>query len=192
MIIILVSAFIFIIILPIIHLILEAIILFLSPKLFVSFGIPISSKKLKFDFNILNPNNNYIVKKTVANYLFDSEKIVYIYPKIFWSGFYNVRTRFSLRMYCKIEGNLINVTSKVSAFSVIHLIISVFGLSTLIIWSLLTNQEFYIPVVSGLFLIFTGISIIQPYFALEDNQNSMMNELKKIVTTHNTRSHEKH
>ena len=175
----------FFVVLPLIHGIIAFITNLINPKFYVLIGIPIMSKKIFYKCKIKNPNNNYLIKKKVGNFIFSNEKNIYAYPKLIWSGFYNIRTGFSLRLLGKIENNSINIKVKISAFSLIHTALIYLGLISLVIWSIITKQDMTIPIVGIVILLVLTIGGVQTYFAIEDNYNSMTNELDEIITTHN-------
>lgn len=178
----------FFIVLPLIDGIIGLVIILRNPKYYVLVGISIMSKKIFYNCKIENPNNDYLIKKKVGNFIFSNDKKIYVYPKLFWSGFNNIRTGFSLRLFGKIENNSINIKIKISAFSFIHTVLTYFGLIYLIIWSIITNQDMTITIVGIIFLVGLTIGGVQTYFALEDNYNSMINELDEIITTYNKTS----
>ena len=176
----------FFILLPLFNGIIGTLINITNPKYYVLIGITIKKKNIHYNHNFSNPKNDFKIKKRVGNYIFTNNNDIFVYPKLIWSGFYNIRTGYSLRLFGKIENNEIKMRIKISAFSLIHTIIAFIGLILLIIWSLMTNQDIIVPIAGFLFLVILIIGNVQTYFAIEDNYNSMIKELKEIITTHYT------
>jgi len=176
----------FFILLPLINGIIGALLVLINPKYYVLIGIPIMRKNISYNQKFVSPKNDFKIKKKVGNYIFTNDNDIFVYPKLIWSGFYNIRTGYSLRLFGKIKNNEINVRVKISAFSLIHTILTYIGLILLIIWSLMTKQDIIIPIAGFLFLVTLTIGNVQTYFAIEDNYKSMIKELKEIITTHNT------
>jgi len=171
----------FVIIFPLINGLIVLIIELFDTKIYVKIGIPISRKILSYKFDIIKPLTKEKIKKKVWNFIFTNDNRIYIFPKLIWSGFYNIRTGYSLRILGEIKNNSIKIIAKISAFSLIHLILTFLGLISLIIWSIFTNQEMIIPIIAVIFLVFLIISNVQTYFAVEDNYISMINELDEII-----------
>jgi len=151
-----------------------------NPKLFVKMGLPLFKKIVKLDDKVIFPENT-IIKKKVGNYKFENPDRVYIYQKLFWSGFYNIKTFLSLRMLVKIKDNILIISNRVSTLALIRLFLIIVGFLILIIWGIVTHQNYYIPIVGFIFLLGISMSLVQSYFAFEDNYNSMLKELKEIL-----------
>lgn len=169
--------------LPMIHGFIGLLINLINPKYYVLIGFSIKNKNITYNFKINILNDEYHIKKKVGNFIFTNDKNIFVYPKLLGSRFYNIRTVFSLRLLGKIENDSIKLKVKISLFSIIHLILTFLGLISIIIWSLITTQDIIIPIAGFLFLVLLTMGYAQIYFAMEDNYESMIDELNEIITT---------
>lgn len=175
----------FFIVLPFINGIISLLIIIINPKYYVLIGITIMRKNISYNYKVKSPNNDYLIKKKVGNFIFTNDNDIFVYPKLIWSGFYNIHTGFSLRLFGRIKNNSIDIKVKISFFSLIHTLLTYIGLISLIIWSIFSKQKMIITIGGILFLVTLTIGYIQTYFAIEDNYSSMINELEQIITNHN-------
>jgi hypothetical protein len=179
--IIIISLFALLIVVPLIHRIFEIILISVNSRFFIGVGIRIFKKQVKFDENIPVPGEKVRIRKKTGNYVFTETGGIYIYPKLFWAGFYNVRTSFALRMYGMIKKDIVDLDVKISAFTVIYSLLFMAGLIVFTVWSVMTGQDLIISLMGGILFLVVLVSFIQPLFAVEDNYNSMIMELKTIV-----------
>ncbi|RUA12769.1 MAG: hypothetical protein DSY82_00355 [Flavobacteriia bacterium] len=175
------SLFVLLVVIPLIHRILEIILLMVSPRFFVGIGFQIFKRKLEFEKKIRFPREKTHIKKTVGNYIFTEDGEIYMYPKLFWAGFYNVPTFFALRMLGTIENNLVKLRVKISGFVVIYTVLFLVALIAFTVWSILTDQELIISLMAGGVFLIVLIAFIRPYLAVDDNYDSMISELKEII-----------
>lgn len=151
-------------------------------KNYVKFGLTVFQRQINLDKAFSFPFNDVIQKKTVNNILISNDKHIYVYPKIFWSGWYNIKTKYSLRMLIYQENNTLIVKVKIS---IITLIIKFILIVALVLICIVMFYNFSLTtsiLISSITIIAIFISTIQPYFALEDNYNSMIKELKEVIT----------
>ena len=173
--------FLIIIIFQVFSIVIDALFIKFYTKSYVNSGLIVFNKKLTINNSIKFPVSDVIIKKKVGNILFSNDKKIYIYPKLFWSGWYNVRTKYSLRLLISQSKNTLLITGKISLVAILFDIITIVIL-LVACYLTLSNINITIAIIVSFFSLFVMfISFIQPYFAIKDNYNSMIKELKIIL-----------
>ncbi len=176
-----ISLFALLVVVPLIHRITEIILIMLSPRFFIGMGFTIFKRSIQFDKTVRIPREKIRIKKKDGNYVFTEDGGIYVYPKLFWAGFYNISTFFALRMYGIINGNLVKLKVKISGFTIIYTLVFLIGLIVFTVWSVLTDQELIISLLAGGVFLVLLIVFMKPLFAVRDNYDSLISELEKII-----------
>jgi hypothetical protein len=169
------------VVVPLIHRIMEIALILVSPRFFVGMGVQIFKRKLQFEDRVKISRGKVRLRKTVGNYVFTQDGEIYVYPKLFWAGFFNVPTFFALRIFGVIKRDIVQLKVKISGFTVVYVIVFLAGLIAFTVWSILTGQELVISLMGSAVLLIALIAFIRPFFAVEDNYDSMIEELEEII-----------
>ena len=173
--------FVIIILFQVISIVIEALFIKFYTKNYVNSGLVVFNKKLTLNNSIKFPESDIIIKKKVGDFLLSNDKNIYVYPKLFWSGWYNYRTKYSLRLLISQLDNTLLIKGKISIVSIIFDVITIVIL-LVVCCLILYNLNITLAIFASFFILFiVFISFIQPYFAIKDNYNSMIKELKIIL-----------
>ncbi len=168
-----------------IHIVIRLLLLKFNPKFYVKIGIPVKTKKLYFDKAIQPPVFNIYKNKTVGNFIFENGE-VFIYPKLLWSGWYNLKTAYMLRVKGTISKRNVLLSIRLSLLSVLTLFALVISTLVYVVWNITYGPQWEILSFVLLFLLVLTFNNIQAYFFMGKNLASMEKELKEIITMSNT------